>query len=60
MNIQFIYQNSIGKESDLVREKSKGYLTYPDCNLLLNIIKHIESCFTIHANSNNVFEETLN
>jgi len=52
-------QDFIGKESNLVRAKSKGYLTYPDSNLFI-IIKHIENCFAIHANSNNVFEETFN
>lgn len=28
-----ISQNCIGNESDLIRAKSKGYLTYPDTNL---------------------------
>lgn len=51
-------QHSIG-ESDLVRAKSKGYLTYHDWHLLLNIIKHIESCFEIHVNSNDVFEKNF-
>lgn len=32
-------------------------LNYPDTNLFI-IIKHIEGCFAIHPNSNDVFEET--
>ncbi|XP_050065110.1 uncharacterized protein LOC114121960 [Aphis gossypii] len=52
-------QDCIGKEADLIRAKSKGYLTYPESNLFI-IIKHIENCFAIHANSSNVFEDTFN
>lgn len=52
-------QDCIGKEADLIRAKSKGYLTYPDSNLFI-IIKHIENCFAIHANLSNVFEDTFN
>lgn len=52
-------QDCIGKETDLIRAKSNGYLTYPDSNLFI-IFKHIENCFAIHANSNNVFENIFN
>jgi len=52
-------QDCIGKESDLVKAKFKGYLTYPDSNLFI-IIKNIKNCFAISENSNNVFEKTFN
>jgi len=34
-------------------------LTHPDHNLY-TILKHLEICFSKHANSNNVFEDTYN
>jgi len=51
-------KNKIGKESDLIKIKTKGFLTYPDSNLYI-ISKHIEECFAIHAKSNDVFEKTF-
>lgn len=51
-------ENLIGKEADLINMKTKGFLTYPNSNLYI-IIKHIEECFAIHANSNDVFEKTF-
>ena len=50
--------NLIGKKADLINMKTKGFLTYPNSNLYI-IIKHIEECFAIHANSNDVFEKTF-
>lgn len=51
-------ENIIGKEADLINMKTKGFLTYPNCNLYI-IIKHIEECFAIHCNSNDVFEKNI-
>lgn len=45
----------IGKEADLINAKTRGYLTYPSSNLYV-IVKRLEECFAIHANSSDVFE----
>lgn len=47
----------IGKEADLINAKTRGYLTYPNSNLYI-IVKRIEECFAVHANSSDVFENT--
>jgi len=47
----------IGKEADLINAKTIGYLTYTSSNLYV-IVKRLEQCFAIHANSSDVFENT--
>jgi len=49
----------VGTEADLLNNKSRGYLTHPDRNLYL-ILKHLETCFSKHAASHDVFENTFN
>lgn len=47
----------IKSESELVNLKSKGFLTHLNENLL-KIVQVLESCFTMHASSPDVFENT--
>lgn len=47
----------IGKEADLINAKTRFYQTYPSSNLYI-IVKRLEECFAIHANSSDVFENT--
>jgi len=52
------FNENTSAEALLVNLKSRGYLTHPNNNLF-QMLKNLESCFILHANSNNVFEETL-
>jgi len=52
------FNENTSAEAQLVNLKSRGYLTHPNNNLF-QMLKNLELCFTLHANSNNVFEETL-
>lgn len=44
--------------AQLVNLKSKGFLTHPDNNFFI-LIRQIEMSFSKHANSQNVFEDTI-
>jgi len=46
-------------ESELVNLKNEGFLTHPNVNLF-KILQVFESCFTKHASSPDVFENTYN
>jgi len=46
-------------KSELVNLKIEGFLTHPNKNLF-NILQVLESCFTKHASSPDVFENTYN
>jgi len=52
------FNENTSAEAELVNLKSRGYLTHPNNNLF-KMLKKLEFCFTLHANSNSVFEETL-
>lgn len=45
-------------EAQLVNLKSRGFLTHPDNNFYI-LIRQIEISFSIHAQSPNVFEDTV-
>jgi len=45
-------------EADLVNMKTKGFLTHPSRPIFL-YIKVLESCFKKHADSINVFDDTI-
>jgi len=57
--IKNLNNSAVGREADLVQAKSRGYLTHSDHNLYI-ILKQLEICFSKHANSNNVLEDTYN
>lgn len=59
VSIKNLNTSTVGSEADLVNNKTRGYLTHPDRNLYL-ILKRLETCFSKHANSCDVFENTYN
>jgi len=58
-SIKNLNTSTVGSEADLLNNKTRGCLTHPDRNLYL-ILKHLETCFSKHATSCDVFEDTYN
>jgi len=59
VSIKNLYILAVGSEADLLNNKTRGWLTHPDRNLYL-ILKHLEQCFSKHATSCDMFEDTYN